>query len=214
VSRQVSNLEGRVRSPVTAPIVRVSPCTNAAAKYAVERWHYSRSLPVGRLVRYGVWEDDEFVGVVLFGRGASPYLLTPYGLTQYEGAELTRVALSSHSSFVSQIVSLALGRLKESNPGLRLVVSFADSNQGHHGGIYQAGNWIYTGMSAPKYHYIGPDGKRYHDRLIHSGGVFRADQCKAVHEKGKHRYLMPLDKAIRRQVLKLSSPYPSIAGEV
>jgi hypothetical protein len=29
--------------------------------------------------------------------------------------------------------------------GLRLIVSFADTAQGHHGGIYQAAGWIYSG---------------------------------------------------------------------
>ena len=40
----------------------VAPCSYGAAKYAVMNWHYSRRMPVSPLVRYGVWEDDEFVG--------------------------------------------------------------------------------------------------------------------------------------------------------
>lgn len=47
--------------------LRVAPCSHTAAKLAVERWHYSRTMPVGKLARFGIWERDEFVGVVLFG---------------------------------------------------------------------------------------------------------------------------------------------------
>jgi len=38
-----------------------------------------------------------------------------------------------------------LRKLKKHAKGLKLVVSYADFNQGHHGGIYQATNWIYVG---------------------------------------------------------------------
>lgn len=31
-----------------------------------------------------------------------------------------------------------------------ILVSYADSAQGHHGYIYQATNWIYTGISAKR----------------------------------------------------------------
>jgi len=49
-------------------------CSYAAAKYAVERWHYSQTMPSPPRVQIGVWEDDSFIGCVLFSRGASaPY---------------------------------------------------------------------------------------------------------------------------------------------
>ena len=47
-------------------------CSYEAAKYAVEHWHYSHSLPIGKLVKIGVWEDDQFIGAVVFGYGANP----------------------------------------------------------------------------------------------------------------------------------------------
>lgn len=43
-----------------------------AAKYAVEKWHYSRAMPSGKLIKYGVWEDSKFIGVIIFERGANP----------------------------------------------------------------------------------------------------------------------------------------------
>ena len=41
------------------------------------------------------------------------------------------------------------------------IVSYADPNNGHHGYIYQATNWIYTGVSTPKHRYIFEDGSEF-----------------------------------------------------
>lgn len=126
--------------------LRIDWATHEAAKYACINWHYSKCIPVGKLVKVGAWENGKFVGVVLFARGATPNLGSPYGLGQDECVELVRIALTKHEIPVSRIASLAMKFLHRSNTKLRLVVSFADQSQGHHGGIYQAGNWIYTGQ--------------------------------------------------------------------
>jgi len=198
--------------------LRIDWATHAAAKYACKNWHYSKSVPVPPLVKVGVWENGKFAGCVIFSRGATPSLLRPFGLTQVEGCELTRIALTDHKSPVSRIVRLAILFLKKNSPELRLMVSFADPNEGHHGGIYQAGNWIYSGMSSPSNEYIGPDGKRWHARMVKKKGwttvqgvrrkVLTPDQCKLVKKPGKHRYLMPLDAEMRAQIEPLAKPYP------
>ncbi len=113
----------------------VAPCNAAAARFAVKRWHYSGTLPVGKLVKFGVWEENEFVGAVIYGRGTNRYLGAPYGLSQLECCELVRVALSRHCSPVSQIVAQSIAKFKHITPSARLVVSFADPREGHHGGI-------------------------------------------------------------------------------
>jgi hypothetical protein len=204
--------------------LRIDWATHEAAKFAVEHWHYSESLPVPPLVKVGAWERGEFIGVVIFSRGATPSLLKPYGLNQNQGCELVRVALRSHESQVTRIVRLALAFLKKSNPRLRLVVSFADPAQGHHGGIYQAGNWIYSGTTAPSKEYYSPDGKKLHPRMVKAKGwttvqgvkrkTWKPENCVAVKTPPKHRYLMPLDKKMRQSVLNLSKPYPKRAGSI
>ncbi len=189
--------------------------TYKAAKYACETWHYSKCLPTGKLVKVGAWEKGRFIGVVLFGRGATPNLGKPYGLSQTECVELVRIALSEHESFVSKIMMVAVKMLKSANPKIRLVVSFADSSQGHHGGIYQSTNWIYTGVGNPaKFYKI--HGKITHPRSLGARGVSQSidgaikldSEAAVIIVPGKHRYLMPLDKKMRKQVLPLSKPYP------
>lgn len=192
---------------------------NGAALYAVKAWHYSRTLPVGPKVCIGFFENSVFIGVVIFSRGASANLLKPYGLKQSEGCELTRVALNDHIAPVTKIVKIALALLKGKCPGLKLVVSFADSNQGHLGTIYQAGNWVFSGLTKPTYEYH-LNGRIYHNRQVSAKGYVKQfgkivrvptrDMCKKVALPPKFRYLMPLDKKTRRIIMKMSKPYPKI----
>ena len=202
--------------------LRLDWCSHEAADFAVRHWHYSRSLPPPPHNRVGVWEGGRFIGCVLFARGASSALLAPYGLTVDEGCELVRVALTTHGAPVSRIVKIAIVLLRQQSPGMRLLVSFADPVQGHAGGIYQAMNWIYTGTSAPSTEYIGPDGKRWHNRMISASGrrkvygveraVLTPAQCTRIERPGKHRYLLPLDASLRHQIEQLRQAYPKERG--
>jgi hypothetical protein len=195
------------------PALKVDWCSHAAAKYACEKWHYSRTLPVGKIVKVGVWENGAFVGCVLFSRGANKDLGSPYGLTMTECCELVRVAMSSHWHPVTKCVALAIRWLKKTSPGVRLVVSFADPTEGHLGIIYQAGNWVYTGRCDGSFEYVF-NGKRLNKRA-YTGCQFGSGArsklptgAKKVSIQGKHRYLMPLDPQMRAQIIPLAKPYP------
>lgn len=177
-----------------------------AAKLACEQFHYAGVLPTGKLVKVGVYEDDVFKGVVIFSRGASPWLGRKYDLDAVEICELTRVALRDHDAPVSKIVAIALRLLKQSNPGLRLVVSFADPSRDHVGGIYQAGNWVYTGKSNDVVeHFI-------RGRWRHTRGAYHEQKGREDVEHrimpGKYRYCYPLDAEMRLLVECLRRPYP------
>jgi hypothetical protein len=196
----------------------VAPCDYKAAKYAVEHWHYSGSMPTPPVVKYGVWENGRFIGAVLFSRGNSNNLGKPYQLNKDEVCELTRVALDFHISTVTQIVAQAIKLLRMSSPGLRLIISFADPEENHTGVIYQAGNWIYSGQSSDDSKFIDVNGRVWHSRQVSATGVKKQygeyrrvpkiSDCVRVDVKGKHRYLYPLDRALRRQITPLAQPYP------
>jgi hypothetical protein len=191
--------------------------TAEAARYACTHWHYSRCVPVFKCVRIGVWEDGAFIGVVLFGQGATPEIGSPYGLLRTEICELTRVALTTHRTPVSRIIAIAIRFLRKQCPGLRAIVSFADMAQGHYGGIYQAGGWLYIG-GAEQHAYM-VNGKTVHPKTLHSrygkGGQsipwLRANvdpKAARVVSGFKHRYLMPLDADMRARLMPLVKPYP------
>lgn len=202
--------------------LKIDWATHKAAKYACENWHYSGCLPAGKLVKVGAWEKDKFIGVVLFGRGANNRMASAYGLQQDEACELVRIALTAHKVPVSRIAAQAIRFLKRQSAGLRLIISYADPKQGHHGGIYQAGNWVYQGPSKAQRQLI-INGVPTHKRSAHAKyGTASPEKIAAMSGKRvewapiewKHTYLMPLDSSMREKVIKLSKPYPKRAGSV
>lgn len=191
--------------------------THKAVVHACKYWHYSDALPYHPHVKVGAWERGKFIGVVLFARGAGKDLLSPYGLKQNEGCELARVALDEHTVHVTRIVRIAIMFLRKRCPSLQLIVSFADPYQGHCGGIYQGGNWIYTGTGGSDKMYLFK-GKRIHSRgvspsgmVMQQGGMVKAhtpSECKVVSLPPKHRYLFPLTQDMRKKIECLRKDYP------
>jgi hypothetical protein len=114
------------------------------------------------------------------------------------------------------MLSIALKMLKKQSPGLRLVVSYADSDQEHHGGIYQATNWLYTGVVSFEAGIL-INGEKRHRRSI--GSYYgRSDieylrkyvdsEAEIITGGGKHKYLFPLDSDMRKQIEPQRKPYP------
>ena len=77
----------------TIPSLKLDWCSHKAAKFACENWHYSKCIPKSKLVKIGVWEDNKFIGVIIYGVGATSDLVKKYGLDKTEGCELERIAL-------------------------------------------------------------------------------------------------------------------------
>lgn len=150
--------------------LKIDYCSFDSAKYAVLNWHYSQRMPAGKLVKYGVWEDEKFIGAVIYGRGANNNASKYFKLKQTECCELVRVALREHKAPVTKIVAITLRMLKKDNPGLQLVFSYADeTNQHHKGIIYRAGNWTYHGTrTTNKDAYYIINGKKVHGRSVRS----------------------------------------------
>ena len=209
---------GRGSTDPDAPFsigLRMKWASHKDAAYACRHWHYSGSVPVGKAVRVGAWEDGKFIGAIVFSRGAIHNIGRPYGLTQAEAVELTRVALCAHKAPVSRMLRIAIKMLKAINPGLRLLVSYADEKEGHHGGIYQATNWIYTGAVHDAWLCI--HGSMVHPRtafsrygsrgLAHIRATVDPEAMRAP-AGVKHKYLFPLDSAMREKIQPLALVYP------
>jgi hypothetical protein len=190
------------------PVLKIDWATHEAAKFACLNWHYSKSMPAGKMVKVGAWEDDCFIGVVLFSYGANGNIGKPYNLIQTEVCELARIALKKHVSPVSRIMALAIKKLKAMSEGLRLIVSYADTGQGHTGGIYQATNWTYEGFFGGESSVV-VNGRLMHRRQAYSlYGTTRPKGSFNVPAAGKHKYLFPLDAEMKKQIIPLSKPYP------
>lgn len=164
-------------------------------------------------MKFGVYEEDRFVGVVVFGNTPSPHLYASHNLNQREMIELTRVALTDHTTPTSKIISVSLRLLKKRLPETRLVVSYADLRQGHVGTIYQASNWIFAGQTKRIRHVQLGDGTIVATRTIHAkyktnNIAFVKEhldpQAKLIYLPGKLKYLYPFDSSLKIE----GKPYP------
>ena len=200
--------------------LRLDWCSHEAAKYAVERWYSRPDMPVGKLAKIGVWEDGIFIGALIFGCGTGGVqkIGEKLGAGKFGTAELSRIAMGKHSASVSRIIRIALMLLTRAQPGLRLIVTYADPSAGHHGGVYQAGGWIYCGKSSKDFMYRDAAGVEHHSRQASASGtkmsrgklthVIKTGDCVKIPLEPKHRYLMPLDADMRAKVELLRQPNP------
>lgn len=192
--------------------LEIQPCSVSDARAAVMRWHYSKRMPVGRLICHGVWEAQRFVGVIVYGRGASQHLGAAFGCTQFETCELVRVALAPGRTVpTSRALGISLRLLRFGNPDLKLVISFADPAQGHAGILYQATNWLYTGLTSSSPQYLWR-GRWCHNREMTSGAFGKGGRVANISDlpmrmtEPKHRYVYPLLEATRASID--CQPYP------
>lgn len=149
--------------------MRLRKATRKEIEWACKRFHYAKAVPACKWA-YSVFNDSrEWCGVIIYSSGASPQIGKPYGLFQGEVLELVRVALNGMQKCTSAAVSASLRMVKKDSPNTRMIVSYADSEQGHIGTIYQACNWMYVGVS--KGHaYYEVNGKRLHSKSVAAKG--------------------------------------------
>lgn len=194
------------------------------ARKACERWHYARKLPPMKGVYLGAWEDGIFTGIIAYTNSASIMLPKGFGLAYRQVVELARIALSSHRFQVSRLIAISSKMVRKKMPGLRLIVSFADTRQKHHGGVYQAAGWIYTGEGGAKTEYV-IGGRVIHCRdysaAKYGAAAFgrqiprsRFEHAQIIKAPPKHRYLLPLDDGMRDLVSTMAKPYPKRARSI
>lgn len=153
------------------------------------------------------------MGPIIFGQGANRNIGGFFDLEMLQVCELMRVALRTHQAPVTQILAVALRMMRRDNPGIKLVVSYADPSFGHQGTIYQAGNWIYMGVTniVPQYYY---QGAWVHRRGFSGKAYARASVPPELAKlpkrmrQSKHRYVYPFTKKLRRRLQKQAQPYP------
>lgn len=194
--------------------MRLEKASKKAIDYACKVFHYAKSVPVN-VTGYSVFNDaKEWCGVVLFGSGATNNLAGPYGLKQGQVVELVRVALNGKHGSTSKVLSIALRLIKKDLPLVKLIVSYADSEQGHFGTIYQATNWFYTNYSTDSVFIV--NGVRMHRRSLNS--KYNTSSFDALKKKGlsvvpvktkpKWKYIYPLNKELVPMCKALAKPYP------
>ena len=117
--------------------------------------HYAhRAVPISEC--FGAYMNDKLqtlVGAISFGKPSSNSLCV--GSCGKENAhrifELNRLWMSDicPKNSESRFIGWSLRTLRKIHPDW-ILVSYADTEQGHDGAIYRATGWIYTGLSAER----------------------------------------------------------------
>ena len=186
--------------------------------------HYAKRL-TNIKYSFGLFDEKKYLsGICTFGIPAVSQWADNY-------LELNRLCVNEglEKNVLSFFVSKCLKFLSDE----RIIVSFSDSNQNHNGYIYQATNWIYTGLSN-KTHKLILNKKEYHPRHMNKSDEmflnivkpFKIDIEKytrnQIWEKiggtvlkqfGKHRYFYPKNKKQKKFILEKYNILPYPKGE-
>jgi hypothetical protein len=168
--------------------------------------HYSGRKPPIKYA-YGYFEDSKIKAVCTFGKPVSNSLCIGVCGKEYSSKvyELNRLCVDGEiKTQLSKFVGWCLNQLKSCD---LILVSYADTQMNHNGYIYQATNWIYTGITkarTDKYVAGGKHSRHYNNEEQKGLRKYRSS---------KHRYIyFATNKTKRKEYMdKLKyqiEPYP------
>ena len=183
-----------------------------ATEIIVAKHYLHRKAPIS--MAFGMFDQSgQIVGVVTYGVPASSTLLK--GVCGEDEAsnvyELNRLWVddSVPKNGESYLIGNTLGLLDK-----EIVVSYADTSQGHVGVVYQASNWLYTGLSA-KFKDPKVRGLENQHHATYAHGLTNkqvvekfGDRAYFVERPRKHRYIFLNGSKARRKELLKKLRYP------
>lgn len=184
--------------------MRVLPIKYEETKDWLLNVHYMKRMPVISYA-FGLFQDSDCLGIVTFGLPASPFLCK--GICGDEWA--SKVIELNRMCFRQQVKngnSYLISQAMKFMPKPMIVVSYADTKFGHLGKVYQACNFMYTGITKER-----TDGAPKEEGSHSRHGV---DYTKRVDRSAKHRYVfISANKQDRKKILRdlnySVEPYPN-----
>lgn len=192
--------------------------------------HYSGVMPDATQEAFGAYQDEVLIGAAAYGPGGNSKTFGAVieGFDSSNARELIRLWV--HPDAPTNTASFIIGRSLRLLPEqVGLVVTFADSGQSHLGGIYQATNFYYLGMSNQGVRYVDASGVEVTARLANVYRMRNPEKFDGlslaeiratlgwlpVISHQKHRYAIGIGK-FKRQVNKMLAtqcqPYPKASG--
>lgn len=184
-----------------------------------EEWllkiHYAKRIPL-IMHSFGLYVDKKLDGIITYGMPASPALCVGVCGEDHRHLvlELNRLCLLNNKK---NQASFLVGNSLKLLPKPSIVVSYADTSMNHNGYIYQATNFIYTGLSAKRTEWR-IRGSNRHSRTLTAQHTLEEmqnnpDKFHKLDRPQKHRYIYFLgDKKQKKEMLsKLNyniEPYP------
>jgi hypothetical protein len=181
--------------------------------------HYAHRIPPIEYA-FGVYNGQKLEGICTFGTPVSSTLRELFG--GYKLMELNRLVVNDN--LPKNTLSYFVGKCIKMIPKPMVLVSYADTSHNHHGYIYQATNWVYTGLSAEFKDYMIKGMEHLHNGTIMDMSRGQENRVEWLRNKfgdklymlerpRKHRYFYfngsKTDKKKMNQLLKYNIfPYP------
>jgi hypothetical protein len=158
--------------------MKVLPIKNEETYPWLLKKHYAKRIPQ-IMFAFGLYEDNQMVGVVTYGIPASPSLCMGICGQEYSDKVLELNRLCLMDNYKNQSSFLIANSIKLL-PKPTIVVSYADTAKGHVGYVYQASNFLFTGTTKERTDMSNGDGKHSRHGKDPSIRQFRS---------AKHRYV-------------------------
>jgi hypothetical protein len=193
---------------------------------AIVTGHYSGVMPDATQEAFAAYWNEVVVAAVAYGPGGNSktFGAVVEGFDSSNARELIRLWVhpDAPKNTASFVVSKTLKMLPD---WVGLVVSFADSGQGHFGYVYQSLNFYYCGMSNEGIRYVDSSGVEVTARLANVYKTRNPDKFgemslgdireqlgwKPIKSHAKHRYCIGVGKqkrTVTKVLLGKSLPYP------
>jgi len=193
---------------------------------AIVTGHYSGVMPDATQEAYAAYWNEVVVAAVAYGPGGNSktFGAVVSGYDSSNARELIRLWVHPQApkNTASYVVSRSLALLPKT---VGLVVSFADSGQGHAGYVYQSLNFYYCGMSNEGVRYVDQSGAQVTARLANVYRMRNPDKFAGkslaeirealgwtpIKSHPKHRYCLGVGKSkksVNRVLESKSLDYP------
>ena len=207
-------------------IMKVLSIKQSDAEPWIMKKHYAKRMPSISFC-YGLYDNGSLIGIVTYGVPSSSPLRAGICGNDWKDRvlELNRLVCDSGQNNASKLVAGSLRHL----PQPSIIVSYADTSMGHVGYVYQATNFLYTGLSAKRTDWKVKGMEHLHGQTI--GDLSRGQDNRAEWMKQKygddfyleerprkHRYVYFCgNKRQRKEMLNnlqyMIEPYPKGASQ-
>lgn len=183
--------------------------TGDARRAAIEQIcarHYTQSFPSGKTHIFAFGP-----AFIAYSIPANPYVAKWLLGMPSQGNpvwELTRLwAPDGHdANLLTQALADSVSALRRIEPAIAALVSYADPNVGHRGGVYRAASWVQLGQSEEARAYRTADGRIIARRAFHSGSThmtkaqIEATGAVQLRLPGKLRFAKGLTRKTRKAI--------------
>lgn len=180
------------------------------------RYHYSQTGGNGYWP-WGLWHGQTLFGVVAYGLPSLSVVESVFGPEHSDHVwHMAKLAMAEHAphNSESRLIGGSLRQITKTRPDVWAVVTYAATDAGHLGYVYQATNAIYTGEGGHAAYYIDSDGKRRASGQMDGKTVTKewAEARGWVRHQGgtKHRYIYILGNRTQRRERLGRLKYPSL----